>query len=160
MQKQKPHMIKANTLRKIDFRKGNGMGMIGIFVVILAALLCLYLMEFFARNEQTSTLQNAADTIADTTAFSMMVDGGEYRDAVAKALETRQDIERYIGTSIDVLTVDEEEFDHNIVKVTLIQKHIRDPHLFGGAYQVVVDAATKFTPRPTSPDDDEEEETT
>ena len=136
---------KRTRSRIINFRKGNGMAITGFAVLVLAAVLCSFLMEFFARNEQKNSLQNAADTLADSTANYALKHKVEFDDVKEYAETLKEDITRILGIRIDRMDIDKRSFvDHNIVKITLYQGYTGGKFLGRNGYQIEVTAATEF----------------
>ena len=103
----------------INWKKGSGSLVLGVYMLLLCGIMSIFLVQTFLRHQKLVDSQNAADAIADGTAFFMSSNGGDYHDAQNKANLIAKRINRYIGMDIDEVEIEEDAIEDNIIRTDI-----------------------------------------
>jgi cell wall-associated NlpC family hydrolase len=98
-------------------RAGNGTLLWGSMLAMLLLLFYSMFVQHYLLSESRLRTQNAVDSLADSTAFYMAANGGDYKAATEKANEYRKLISDNTGVALHDLDIDKNDFQNNIITV-------------------------------------------
>lgn len=123
--------------------------LLGVAVMLVILFIAIMFAQTSAIRMEASSLQTAADTIADGVAVYAMNNGSDYQHAEEEAERIKESIEETTGTRIQAFTIDRNQFENeSTVDVTVkarrryISKFLSSPRR---KYRLQKTAATKFS---------------
>lgn len=122
-------------------KRGSGVMFLSLPVfVILMALTVIFIQRTLTAHHIFET-QAAADSIADSTAFTMAQEYGTYSDAVKRARELRGVVNSNMNVTVGEMSVDRGKFEDDVISIRLTSNGNRAYHR---SFSARAAADTKF----------------
>lgn len=140
-------------IRKVDFRKGNGTFIYGIYIMMITLLIALICIEQFSKYNNAFNTQVAADAIADGTAVYMANNEATYEEAMENTNVIKDLLEQYMGIKISNIKIDKDDLENNdLVSVELTANYYESSDIddfsgYGNSknnYDITRHSATSF----------------
>lgn len=130
-------------MKKINFRKGSGTAIIGLYIMLFCMTMGIMFMGIYQRNEYKQEMQTAADTIADGVALYQAANGGSYQDAKNEMKRLEILTKKYTGVDYKTLELNKSELEEKHTADITATVYLRDVYTKYN-YQVASNAATEY----------------
>ena len=127
------------------FEKGSATALLGVFVLLFAFVIAIYILQFFSLSQQASITQNNADTVADGVAVYMAENGGDVNTAENRADEIFNIIKDNQELKLNGLTKEISDFGNRIFGANVESEEKALGYVLNGDLQMTREAATRYT---------------